>query len=809
LNDHQNPNFLAWSLAGLGVIFCVALTVAFGWHNALWILLGIGLAAAIGYGAMRLYFAGLQPVPPDKVGIAYRKYRRLRQSNVHDVRVFGYPGLEARVLTAGGIFWLPPFLWRVEFHPLTYIRPEYVGLVIAKVGQPRSTNTQLARHIECNHFQDGAAFLTNGGEQGPQPALLAGGGYYHVNPYLFTVQEIEQIQITPGNVGVVTAKIGQNLPVDRPVARHIDCDYFQNATAFLRNGGEQGPQPMLLTGGNRYNINPYVFTVEERPQVQVTPGNVGVVTAKVGRNLPQGQPVASHVECDYFQNGPAFLLSGGEQGPQPMLLTGGNRYNINPYMFAVEEIPQVSIRTGDIGVVVARVGENLPSGRPFGRHVECDYFQDGPAFLRQGGQQGPQLALLTGGNRYDINPHMFEVITQDNVDDKRSGLTRDDLQLVSLLEGNTGVVVVREGAPAATDTEPAPHVPGHDRFQLPWVFLEKGGQQGAQAETLPGGANYAINPWFARVVRIPTRELILKWDDKGDDEDGDRYDSALEPIKAMVEGHGVRVHLTQTLRIPPEAAPALVKRFGEQETENADQFGFVNKRPAPVKRFVERILGSLVSGYFSTVSAQYKINDFVDNQHEVQTDLEDTIQRKMEEWNVIASNTTLVQITFEDEKFNDMRREMVASRARHQVLEQEERNNEIVQRTIRRTEDRELETHRKRREIDVGTEIQVLINLLGKDEVRKERFIGLLTKFGVPQVVAGTGNVGALTDFISPAVLMDVVNKVMNEPRGTIISSRVDRVPPAHPDSIQIEGEDRAGDEDRADREEPTAEPAS
>jgi SPFH domain / Band 7 family len=808
LNDRQTPNVLAWSLAGLGVLFGVTLIVAFGLSNALWTLLGVGLTIVVGYGAIRLYFSGLQLVPVDQIGIAYRRYRRLRRSDVHDVGGFGYLVLEARILAPNGVFWLPSFLWRVEFHPITYIRPEYVGLAIAKVGKPRSPNTQLARHVECGHFQDGPAFLTNEGEQGPQPALLAGGGYYHINPYLFTIEEIEQVQITPGNVGVVTAKVGQNLPLDRQVARHVECDYFQDASAFLRKGGEQGPQPMLLTGGNRYNINPYAFTVEERPQVQITPENVGVVTAKVGQNLPLDRPVARHIECDYFQNGPAFLMNGGEQGPQPMLLTGGNRYNINPYMFAVEDIPQVSIRTGGIGVVVARVGENLPSGRPFGRHIECDYFQDGPAFLLRGGQQGPQLALLTGGNRYNINPHMFEVITKDNVDEKRSGLTKEDLQLVSLLEGNTGVVVVREGAPAAEGTEPAPRVPGHDRFQLPWVFLEQGGQQGAQAETLPGGANYAINPWFARVVRIPTRELILKWDDKGDEEDGDRYDSALEPIRATVEGHAVRVHLTQSLRIPPEAAPALVKRFGEQESENADQFGFVNKRPAPVKRFVERILGSLVSGYFSTVSAQYKITDFVDNQHKVQTDLEDTIQRKMEEWNVLASNTTLVQITFEDEIFNNMRQELVASRARYLVLEQEERNDEVVQRTKRRAEDRELETHRKRREIDAGTEIQVLIGLLGRDEVRKERFISLLTKFGVPQVVAGTGNVGALTDFISPAVLMDVVNKVMNEPRGAIVTSRVDHAPPAHPDSIQVDREDAADREPGEAREEPEAEPA-
>ena len=48
----------------------------------------------------------------------------------------------------------------------------------------------------------------------------------------------------------------------------------------------------------------------------------------------------------------------------------------------------------------ARGGHRRPemAGRPafLGRHVECDNFQDGQRFLREGGEQGRQVATLAG-----------------------------------------------------------------------------------------------------------------------------------------------------------------------------------------------------------------------------------------------------------------------------------------------------------------------------------------------------------------------------------------------------------------------------
>ena len=50
-----------------------------------------------------------------------------------------------------------------------------------------------------------------------------------------------------------------------------------------------------------------------------------------------------------------------------------------------------------VGVVRAITGAPIPSGSFMAKSVACDLFQDGEAFLGNGGEKGPQLAILPGG----------------------------------------------------------------------------------------------------------------------------------------------------------------------------------------------------------------------------------------------------------------------------------------------------------------------------------------------------------------------------------------------------------------------------
>src|SRR5215470_16797099 len=483
-------------------------------------------------------------------------------------------------------------------------------------------------------------------------------------------------------------------------------------------------QTELLAGGRIFFRPRWMYWVEFAELVWVPPESVGIVHALRGAPLEQNR-IARPVSCDLFEDFVAFLGSGGQQGPQVAVLPSGGHYMIHPLFFRVEIVKRVTVPLQTVGLVVAKVGAIMEHGHTLAKHVECDYFQDGVRFLEGGGEQGAQQAILPGGGNYAINTAMLDVITVNNVANASLGphdLTPADLRLVSVESEDAGVVIVTEGRAPDDGTDPAPLVPGHDHFQKPWVFLANGGRSGPQAEVLPGGKFYAINPLFARVIHMPTRELILQWVTKNAKED--RYDSELQPIGITIEGLDLTVELTQTLAIPAVTAPKLVKRFGE---DNEEDHVTGDHKPAAVKRFVERVLGQVVKGYFHEVSVKYRIEDFIKEQNEVRERLADRVDHALKAQGVKAGFTTISDINYESDEINKEFRKVAKLRVEILQLEQEFRSQGV------KSDIHDAELERKKK--DLGLAEQVLVDLFGREHRKMERVTEIRTKFPVPQVV--------------------------------------------------------------------------
>lgn len=451
---------------------------------------------------------------------------------------------------------------------------------------------------------------------------------------------------------------------------------------------------------------------------QVPTGHLGLVYRRIGRSHPDDRfAVRAH----------------GSPGPQAATLAADRVY-LRPFpIYRVSYVPQTYVPPGTIGVVVARAGAAPPVDRALCRHVECDHFQDGRAFLANGGQQGRQPGILRGGASYDVNPWLFEVITVDNIGDGRYDLTAEDLREITVPEGSTGVVIALEGEPPDDEDDAVGRrVPGHQSFQRPWVFLDNGGQRGAQAETLSHGGVYAINPWFARIALMPTRDLILEWSRK-EYKPRSNFDAALDEIVINVEGHRLHFDMSQTIRIPAKAAPRLVGRFGEQE---GDMFGASGAgNPAPVQRFVERVLGRTVEGYFQSTAADYHVLDFLAHHNEVRLELEERVRAALAEWDVEAVRTTLNDFEPEDTDIDAQRRQIARERDRRRFLEQRAGNVEIEA----RIEEVLTEVERQRGKI-AAAELEERIRLLGRDSVALERFLEQLAKMNVPEFVGSDPN---------------------------------------------------------------------
>lgn len=191
---------------------------------------------------------------------------------------------------------------------------------------------------------------------------------------------------------VVTAKIGRALPPGQILARQ----------------GQKGIQEDVL-GEGRYFLNPILYDREILPVAVIPPGKVGLVTSKIGADLPAGE----------------FLANPGQKGIWHSVL-GPGKYRLNPYGYKIDIVDAVSIPVGYVGVVTSLSGDKTPPGQ-FARNE----------------QKGVRRDILQPGLYY-INPKEY------TVDILEVGLNQ-----VSLLgEKGSEIVTKRQLASqsAATDT---------------------------------------------------------------------------------------------------------------------------------------------------------------------------------------------------------------------------------------------------------------------------------------------------------------------------------------------------------------------
>ncbi len=230
------------------------------------------------------------------------------------------------------------------------------------------------------------------GEAGLQADTLPPGLKFFLWPWQFTVTILKFTVIPQGQVGIVESKDGNAIPAGRILASKVDCDSFQNARAFLENGGERGTQIAVIPPGV-YRINTQLFSVKMANAISIPDNTVGVVTTKEGQALETGEIAGKKVNGhNSFQDGDAFVKGGGYKGQQEEVILAGTYY-LNPMFVQVESVFMTAVPIGHVGVVVSYVGENVRG--------EGEQFKHGKLVDR--GQKGVWKDPLDPG-MYPINP---------------------------------------------------------------------------------------------------------------------------------------------------------------------------------------------------------------------------------------------------------------------------------------------------------------------------------------------------------------------------------------------------------------------
>jgi uncharacterized membrane protein YqiK len=231
--------------------------------------------------------------------------------------------------------WILVLVLIVAFHKA--VLRIFFGTVIVSETQIGVVNKKWVIFGKHRTLPDGAIVALNG-EAGLQADTLAPGIHFGLWAWQYTVYMVPFTTIDRGHIGIVEARDGHPLSGGRVLARTVDCNTFQDARAFLLNGGERGPQISIIPPGT-YRINTALFTMSTEEVLEIADNMVGIVTTKDGKPLATGEIAGKEIPGhNMYQDAEAFITNGGHKGLQEQVILAG-RYFINPRFATVETSP--------------------------------------------------------------------------------------------------------------------------------------------------------------------------------------------------------------------------------------------------------------------------------------------------------------------------------------------------------------------------------------------------------------------------------------------------------------------------------------
>jgi hypothetical protein len=122
------------------------------------------------------------------------------------------------------------------------------------------------------------------GQKGPQAAILGPG--FHLKLFVRILYDIEYYnvqEIPEGQYGLLVATDGKPINEGDYLANPWTEGSEENmldASYFLQNGGQKGPQFNVLKPG-KYRLNPYLFRIQLLPATDVPTGHVAVIRSNI------------------------------------------------------------------------------------------------------------------------------------------------------------------------------------------------------------------------------------------------------------------------------------------------------------------------------------------------------------------------------------------------------------------------------------------------------------------------------------------------------------------------------------------------
>jgi uncharacterized membrane protein YqiK len=405
--------------------------------------------------------------------------------------------------------------------------------------------------------------------------------------YRFVFQLLGIVIVPEDKIGLVTKKFvlfgdKRELPAGRIIAVE----------------GEAGYQAQPLPPGIHFWKWLWQFEITLQPLTVIPSGQIGLIVAKDGAELPKGRILAQSVNSDSFQDAEMFFKNGGQKGRQAALIMAGT-YRINTFLFELSIAEMTQIEENKVGIITVMDGEPLDNGQIAGMDiVGHNNFQDADVFLKNGGRRGLQQQIVLAG-MYTFNPWFVQV---------------EQVDMVSIPIGNVGVVNSFVG-PDGKD------VSGED-FKHGNIVSK--GHKGVWAEPL-GPGKYPLNPYIMKVEVVPTTNLVLNWATaRNESHNLDRHLSTIT-VRSK-DGFPFNLDVSQIIHIPNYEAPKVIARFGT------------------MMNLVSQVLEPTIGNYFRNSAQTADVISFLTQRKERQDSAKQHISTVLEQYNVNGVDTLIGDI---------------------------------------------------------------------------------------------------------------------------------------------------------------------
>jgi uncharacterized membrane protein YqiK len=368
---------------------------------------------------------------------------------------------------------------------------------------------------------------------------------------------------------------------------------------IIATEGEAGFQAQVLAPGIYFWKWIWQYEITLQPLTIIPSGQIGLVVAKDGIELPSGRILARRVDCDSFQDAVGFLTHGGQKGRQAAYITAGS-YRINTFLFEILVADMTKIEENKVGIITTLDGTAVDSGSIAGKIVPENHnnYQDANLFLNAGGSRGLQQQIILAGS-YNFNPWFLQM---------------EQVDMVMIPIGYVGVVNSYVG-PEGKD------VSGDD-FKHGNIVAR--GCKGVWSEPL-GPGKYPLNPYIMKVELVPTTNLVLNWASaRTESHNLDRHLSTIT-VRSK-DGFPFNLDVSQIIHIPSIEAPKVIARFGT------------------MANLVSQVLEPTIGNYFRNSAQDADVISFLTGRKERQDSARQHIQRVLEQYNVNGVDTLIGDI---------------------------------------------------------------------------------------------------------------------------------------------------------------------